>query len=124
MHRAHRVLVLEDDEDLRAVMRDLLRVSCRAECVDVGSFDELLDARDAALRCDIALLDVNLGAGLPSGIDAYRWLRENGFQGTIAFLTGHARTHPLVQQASDIADVNVLEKPIAGDVLQRLACEA
>jgi len=120
----HRVLVLEDDEDLRAVMCDLLRVSCHADCVDVRSFAELLAHRDDALRCNTALLDVNLGAGVPSGIDAYRWLRDNGFAGSISFLTGHARAHPLVQEASDIAGVRVLEKPISVEVLQKLACEA
>lgn len=117
----HRVLVVEDDEDLRAVMRDMLRVACHADCVDVGSFDELVEHSDQALRCDAALLDVNLGSGMPSGIDAYEWLRKHGFTGKISFLTGHGRTHPLVQRASEIADVSVVEKPVGVDVLQRLA---
>jgi CheY-like chemotaxis protein len=117
-----RVLVLEDDDDLRAVMCDMLRISCNAECIDVASFDDLLARRDEALACNSALLDVNLGSGMPSGIDAYQWLRDNGFGGNISFLTGHARNHPLVQQASEIADVRVLEKPIGVDALQQLAC--
>jgi FixJ family two-component response regulator len=118
-----RVLILEDDEDLRAVMRYLLRVACRVDCLDVASFAELLAHGEEALGCTTALLDVNLGAGQPSGIDAYRWLRDSGFRGPINFLTGHARTHPLVEQAGDIEDVRVLEKPIAVDVLQKLACD-
>jgi len=116
------VLVLEDDEDLRAVMRDMLRMTCHADCVDVGSFDELVAHRDEVLACDAALLDVNLGSGVPSGIDAYKWLRDNGFHGVISFLTGHAHAHPLVQQASAIDGIDVLEKPVSVAVLKRIAC--
>jgi CheY-like chemotaxis protein len=119
-----RVLVLEDDDDLRAVMRDMLRVTCHADCVDLGSYDELVEHRDEVLACDAALLDVNLGSGMPSGIEAYQWLRDNGFRGAISFLTGHARAHPLVQQASAIDGIDVLEKPVSVDVLQRIACTA
>jgi DNA-binding response OmpR family regulator len=57
------------------------------------------------------LLDVNLGAGQPSGIDAYRWLREHSFPGRIVFLTGHATTSPEVIAARSHGQT-VLEKPI------------
>lgn len=116
-----RVLLLEDDDDLRAVMCDLVRIACHAECVDVASFGALLERREEALQCDTALLDVNLGPNEPTGIDAYRFLRERGFRGSMYFLTGHARTHPLVEQARDLAGVQVLEKPVGVDVLQQLA---
>ncbi len=116
-----RVLLLEDDDDLREVMRDLLRFGCRASCVECGSYDELVTHPDEALACDLALLDVNLGPDSPSGIDAYRWLRDHAFHGRIRFLTGHARTHPLVEEACRIADAVVLEKPIDANVLRQLA---
>lgn len=116
-----RVLVLEDDDDLRAVMCDLVQIACHAECVAVASFGALIERRDEVLGCDTALLDVNLGPNEPSGIDAYKFLRECGFRGAMYFLTGHARTHPLVEQARDLAGVRVLEKPVGVDVLQQLA---
>jgi FixJ family two-component response regulator len=59
----------------------------------------------------LAILDINLGEGQPSGLDAYHWLRESGFEGKIVFLTGHARSHPLVSQARQAGKVVILEKP-------------
>jgi CheY-like chemotaxis protein len=115
------VLLLEDDDDLRAVFDALLRTTCRIETLAIGSFDELVAQAAAALETKVALLDVNLGPGVPSGIDAYRWLRERGYGGKVRFLTGHARTHPLVQEACRLSDAAVLEKPVAPALLEELA---
>lgn len=115
-----RVLVLEDDEDLRFILCELLAASGADECVSAGSVDELRRKREAVLRCGLALLDINLGAGVPSGLDAYRWLRDNGFAGRTVFLTGHARSHPLVREALALEQVRVLSKPIESNILLSL----
>ncbi|MFP2928332.1 response regulator [Pyxidicoccus sp. 3LG] len=115
-----RVLVLEDDDDLRTILGELLRMAGVETCVEAGSYDELVRKKDAVLGCDLALLDVNLGAGVESGLDGHRWLRENGFEGRTVFLTGHARSHPLVRQAYELQHVRVLSKPVSTQVLLEL----
>ncbi len=118
-----RILLLEDDDDLRASLRELIEL-LGAECLAVGSVDELKLNESAVLGCDVALLDINLGRGVASGIDGYRWLGTRSFKGAMVFLTGHARTHPLVEEAHRMAGVQVLEKPVNLDVLKRLALGA
>ena len=115
-----RVLVLEDDEDLRSILCELLSLSGAEGCVSAGSLEELRRQGGEALGCGLALLDINLGAGVPSGLDAYRWLKDNGFPGRTVFLTGHARSHPLVRQTLELENVQVLSKPIASKVLLEL----
>ena len=57
---------------------------------------------------------------VPSGLDAYLWLRKHGFHGRIVFLTGHAGSHPLVVEASRLGDADVVAKPISAEVLRSL----
>jgi FixJ family two-component response regulator len=114
------VVVLEDDEDLRTILCELLTLAGAEGCVGVGSLSALERNRVEALGCGLAILDINLGAGVPSGLDAYRWLRDNGFAGRTVFLTGHARSHPLVREALELAHVQVLSKPIESRVLLAL----
>jgi CheY-like chemotaxis protein len=115
-----RVLVLEDDEDLRAILCELLALAGVEDCLPVGSLEALRRRREEALGCELALLDINLGAGVPSGLEAYQWLRESGFQGRTLFLTGHARSHPLVRQAHELTHAQVLSKPIDAEALLAL----
>ncbi len=111
------MLFLEDDEDLVEAMRDALCDDGRWECVGVRSVAELQALGPGALACQLAILDINLGAGAASGLDAYRWLRERRFGGRVLFLTGHARSHPLVDEAARLGGVRVLQKPISLDNL-------
>jgi FixJ family two-component response regulator len=118
-----RVLVLEDDDDLRTLLCDLLVASGARACVGARSLEELVRQKEQVLGCGLAVLDVNLGAKAPSGLDAYHWLREHGFGGRIVFLTGHARSHPLVRQAHELTQVQVLSKPIDAKALMALVGE-
>jgi FixJ family two-component response regulator len=115
-----RVLVLEDDDDLRAILCELLSLSGADACVGARSLEELRHKSAEALGCELALLDINLGAGVPSGLDAHRWLKDEGFAGRTVFLTGHARSHPLVREALELTHVQVLSKPIESKVLLEL----
>jgi FixJ family two-component response regulator len=115
-----RVLVLEDDEDLRTLLCELLQMQGVEECVSAASLAFLRSQEARVLGCGLAILDINLGANVPSGLDAYRWLRESGFAGRVVFLTGHARSHPLVRQAYELTDVQVLAKPVDARVLMAL----
>jgi DNA-binding NtrC family response regulator len=104
------VLLLDDDKDLCSVLSEIIRDIGSPVCTCVFSLEDLKKTDNLNLY-DLALLDVNLGDGAPSGIDAYNWLMEKGFKGKVAFFTGHARSHPLVKKALEIPSVTLIEKP-------------
>jgi DNA-binding NtrC family response regulator len=120
-----RVLFLDDDSDLREAMASVL-TDLAHEPVTVGSVAELKAQEERALRSKLAIIDLNLGVGAPSGVDAYRWLRSRSFAGRVAFLTGHGRSFPLVREAMKLGDPSVvnLEKPLSMDDLEALLAKA
>ena len=111
------VLLLEDDADQLEMLALALSLVCGRDSVRARSYAELVKISEVALGSAVALLDVNLGPQQPSGIDAYHWLREQKYRGRIWFLTGHARSHPLVAKALAAGDVQLVEKPISTDQL-------
>jgi DNA-binding response OmpR family regulator len=112
-----RVLFVDDDPDLGEAMRDILQYSGLATCVVARSLDELAQQRDQVLACTLAILDVNLGDGEPSGVDVFHWLRQRHFAGDIVFLTGHAADDPLVMAALELGAGRICKKPIGMDEL-------
>jgi DNA-binding NtrC family response regulator len=113
------VLVLDDDEDLRTVLTETLRMLGADSCVGIGSVEELRKIPvDELKRISLIFLDVNLGAGVPSGIDAYHYLKEIHHSGLIYFFTGHAKSHPLIQEAirASSSQTEVIEKPVKLDI--------
>src|SRR4051794_4563181 len=114
------VLIVEDDEDMRDTLAAVLSLIGVKSRICVGSLAELESRADDALGCRLAILDVNLGAGSPSGVDVYGWLEKHGFTGRRVFLTGHARSHPLVASARGFAGATVLSKPIDFEQMRRL----
>jgi CheY-like chemotaxis protein len=115
-----RILIVEDDADLALLLSELLAGSGAETCV-AHSLDEVQAQEHEALACDLAILDVNLGAYEPTGVDVSRWLRDQGFEGPVVFLTGHARSHPMVAEAASVPGSRVLAKPIAAEDLSLLA---
>ena len=111
------VLLLDDDTDMREVVCELFLFH-GVRSIGVGSLDEMKRLEDVR-SFGLAILDVNLGAGCPSGVDAYRWLMAQSFDGRIVFLTGHARSFPGVVEAHALG-VKVLEKPVSVDDLMNL----
>ena len=114
------VLFLEDNDDLRAIVVDLVTAVFKQRCVGLGSYKELVALGNDVLACDVAILDINLGPNQPSGVDAYTWLRDKGYTGRIVFLTGHAGAHPLVIEAKRIGDAEIFSKPIEPDRLRSI----
>jgi FixJ family two-component response regulator len=112
------ILILDDDDDVRESLASIFDVLGRG-CLTVPSFAAMIEARQVVLACALAILDVNLGEDVPSGVDAYGWLREQAFGGRAVFLTGHARSHPLVAGACALG-ARVLEKPISAAELRAL----
>jgi DNA-binding response OmpR family regulator len=111
-----RAVLLDDDLDLLDCLADVLSLHGWT-CVKADSVEALTGLAEVALSADMALLDVNLGFGRRSGIDAYEWLQRNGFTGRIFFVTGHAHSHPLVAHARALGRAAVLEKPLRADQL-------
>ncbi|HXU82260.1 MAG TPA: response regulator [Polyangia bacterium] len=117
------ILILEDDDDMRTALDDVVSTLLGWPCVAVASYDELLERSEEALGCSMALLDVNLGADQPSGLDALDWLLRQGFRGQVVFLTGHAQSDPLVQETLERGTVRLMEKPIGLSQLSALLDE-
>jgi FixJ family two-component response regulator len=108
--------LLDDDADLLEALADLLRTrDCR--CLTARSVSELQALGREVLDADVAVLDINLGPGQPTGIDAYEWLMHEHFAGRLLFLTGHAHAHPLVARAERLQRAAVLDKPMDGQTL-------
>jgi ActR/RegA family two-component response regulator len=109
-------ILLDDDADLLEVLADVL-ATYGWFALAVRSVSELEALGPRALDTDVAVLDINLGPARPSGIDAYDWLRSQGYRGRILFLTGHARSHPLVARAQHLNHARVIDKPANADEL-------
>jgi ActR/RegA family two-component response regulator len=114
------VLLLDDDDDLLDAVSDLIRVLSGRTVWRCRSYSEMVTLGESALGSSLAILDINLGEGVPTGLDALAWLRERRFGGRVVFLTGHARGYPLVEAASRMSDVKVLSKPSSVEQLRDL----
>ncbi len=108
--------LLDDDADLLEILAELLEER-QCHCLRAQSLAELQALGQEVLAADVAVLDINLGSGQPSGIDAYDWLMSENFGGRLLFLTGHAHAHPLVARAERLRRATVLDKPLDGQVL-------
>jgi FixJ family two-component response regulator len=109
-------LLLDDDADLLEAIAELLQMKgCR--CLQARSVIELQALGPRALEADVALLDINLGAGEPSGIEAYDWLVSQGFAGRLMFFTGHAQGDPMVSRARRRKRAALLVKPMDASTL-------
>jgi DNA-binding response OmpR family regulator len=113
------VLIVDDDRDLRETLAEVVAMF-GGRAITVSSVAELEAVAPDAGALDLAILDVNLGPGVPSGVDAYRWLRTHRFTGRVLFLTGHARSHPLVSEVTRMDGVRVQAKPISFEELRKL----
>jgi DNA-binding response OmpR family regulator len=114
-----KILLIDDDEDLLNSLGEFLEVAAGVTCLKARGLEELEGLRDA-IGAEVAIVDVNLGQGVPSGIDVYRWLRKSDFPGKIVFLTGHAKEHPLVKEAAALGAAQVFAKPMDIDKLLSL----
>jgi len=111
---ARRVLVVEDD----ATLRDSLRILLGGAEFDVRVLPDGrdLDRAVASFQPDLAVLDVDLGAGNPNGFTLARRLQENG-QVAIIFLTA---ADGLDERLSgfDVGADDYLTKPFSTSELQ------
>ena len=114
-----RILICDDDADIVEVMSEFFRDE-GLDCVTAHSFDEVVARRGEVLGCSLAILDVNLGFGQPSGVEVFRWLQHERFGGSVVFLTGHAVTSSALAGARMLG-LPILAKPVTPDALLGLA---
>ncbi len=114
------LLIVDDDDDLRQALGELVEVSCARRVLGVGSLEELEALGARALACGLVIVDVNLGAGKPGGLEVVEWLRRHGYRGKVVFLTGHGRSTPEVDQVHRAGGIPVLSKPLAVDALMAI----
>ncbi|MGZ3650547.1 MAG: response regulator [Bdellovibrionota bacterium] len=117
------IFLLEDDPDLAKTLARLITVLKDVPCIFAPCVEEMNKIGPEVLASSLCLLDINLGPTKPSGIDAYRWLKSQGYKGKIVFLTGHASEHPLVKEASLLGGVEILNKPVDIPLLERVIDE-
>lgn len=113
------VLLVDDDEDVLDSIADLIALVSKRHVLTARSLTEVERLSGELAGIGLAVLDINLGEGMPSGLDVLRWLRSRQFAGRIVFLTGHAGGLPLVEQAR-ATGVEMLSKPIDLDELRAL----
>ena len=114
------VLFVDDDEDLREVMQDILVRIGVQRVFTAGSLRDVQRMRDDALACQVAIIDINLGPSQPSGVGVFEWLEREGYAGRIVFLTGHASNDPRVREAASVAGSVIAAKPLTVSELQKL----
>lgn len=86
MANISQILVVDDEEDLRAVLAEQLTLHEDFGVLSAGTAADALQAAKAE-RIDCVVMDV----GLPDmdGREAVKIMRKNGFRGPIIMLTGH-----------------------------------
>lgn len=106
------VLIVDDDEEIRSALRELL-LSVGIDACCFGSTQELLHA-DLPERPGCLILDVRMPGA--SGLDLQQRLALNGNTRPIIFLTGHGDIAMTVQ-AMKAGAVDFLTKPIRDQTL-------
>ena len=114
------VLFVDDSSDLCQVIELMCQSLPEVECMCATAMSAVLERAAQVLRTRLAILDVNLGPGEPSGVEIYRWLKGQNYRGKIVFLSGHARTDPLVEEAATISGVDFFQKPLGFDQIEAL----
>lgn len=114
-----KILLVDDSPDFLEVM-DMLLQRVGVEAVTATSLAEVELQQQRLADVTLAILDVNLGPGEPSGVDVSNWLRAHDVHCRVVFLTGHASDHPLVRAAA-LVEGDVMVKPIESKKLVDLA---
>lgn len=86
MANARKILIVDDDDELRETLVEQLALHDEFESVAVENGTKAVNAAKAG-QLDLVIMDV----GLPDidGREAVRMLRKNGFKAPIIMLTGH-----------------------------------
>lgn len=107
------IFFLDDSEEYLDVMKVFIQAACNYEAITCSNIESMQSQIEEILKSEMAFLDINLGLNQPSGIQAYRWLKSQGYNKPVFFLTGHAKDSDEARQASIFEEARVIQKPIA-----------
>jgi DNA-binding NtrC family response regulator len=118
MNRSHRVLIVEDEPNVRLVFRTALESDdCRVTAAPDG---ETALAWLGQEHFDVVLLDLQMpGVG---GMEVLARLRARGDDTPVVVVSAHDRTINVVQ-AMRLGAVDFLSKPLTPDALRRVVAE-
>jgi DNA-binding NarL/FixJ family response regulator len=105
-----RVLIAEDNEDLRDVLKALVSAEPDLRCVGVASDVDTVIANATEENTDVLVLDLELQGR--SSIDVLRAVRRTGANVSIVVFSGHAHPEMIRHTLAAGADAFV---PKAGD---------
>ena len=116
MSKSFKILIVDDDPELRDALKEQLSLHEEFEAVAVENGSKGVEAAKVG-QVDLVIMDV----GLPdmNGREAVRILRRNGFKAPIIMLTGHHTTSDIMLSLESGANDHVA-KPFRFSVL--LAC--
>lgn len=104
--RPSKILLVEDDESVSEI---LMSFSQKFNCEMVWVKNRLdAEARVLFEKFDLAFLDVRLPEG--SGIDVFRFMRQNGVVTPVVFLTGYL-DNSVIDEAQSVGFSVFVRKP-------------
>ena len=103
---ARRILVVDDDPDLRRMLQHILSLHGEPPTLAAGVREALLLLKEAAF--DLAFLDIILPDG--TGTDVFRALRTANPGALVVLMTGFP-DHPAVAEALTLGPVMLMRKP-------------
>lgn len=125
--RPLRVLVVDDEALYREAIEsqcDLVRQRCPA--IDIASTDDAqkaLELMRSGPTPDLVILDVDLGVGSPSGIEALKQIRQQGYLAYVCIHSSRVLAEDCKVALSAGADA-VLPKPLSSALLLRLLIDS
>ena len=106
------ITLVDDSRELRFLFDILIKQELGVPVIGCPSLKDVMQHRDEVLNSQAIIIDINLGPGEPDGVEVYRWIRDQKYDGQIFFFTGHAAEAPQVRVAAKTG-VPVLEKPLS-----------
>jgi CheY-like chemotaxis protein len=110
-----RILVVDDDEDVAAALRMLLRAEGYAVSVALSPDAAIATVRDQPP--DVVLADFRLGVAMDSGIDVVRAVRSVMETSPPAVVMSADTSGAVVEAVATVRDVEFLPKPFGAEEL-------
>jgi CheY-like chemotaxis protein len=114
----HRILIADDDREMRRVLRDMLRRT-GAEIKEAASGQDLLTHLNGGDRFDLVITDLRMPA--PSGLQVVMMARTAGHQTPFILITAFG-DDSVRAALSQVPNAFLLDKPFAPPAL--LSCVA
>ncbi len=120
IRRRHlKILIVDDEDRFRRSMRFNLSRKYQAKVMEVSSGQEAIDALKAGERFDLIFLDLMMPN--MSGTQTYPKLKQIDAGCAVVLMSAHSDQIELAK--AEALDVELLSKPIPGDVMNQILLE-